>query len=161
MWLLGLFLCCVMTCAYGYSFSAPSIIQHLTGLSITNVGFIVAGIGLLAALSMVLNSIRSDRAGERYLHIIFPCMLMTFGYLVGGLTTAPLIAIPAFAATVMSFYATQGPVYSIPAEFLKGRSAAAGYAAVNMLAILARLHRPILDGLDPRCGSVDADTAAD
>ena len=40
---------------------APDIVQASTGLSITNVGFIIAGINLLGAPAMLLNAMLSDR----------------------------------------------------------------------------------------------------
>jgi ACS family tartrate transporter-like MFS transporter len=40
-WVLGLFLMCLYIGNYGYIFSAPSMIQRVTGFSATGVGFVV------------------------------------------------------------------------------------------------------------------------
>jgi ACS family tartrate transporter-like MFS transporter len=85
---------------------------------------------------MVLNGLHSDRTGERYLHVVIPCLLMAAGYLVCGFSVAPLVAIPAFAIAVISQFALQGPIWSIASGFLTGRSAAAGIAAMNTIGII-------------------------
>ena len=73
-WKLGLAIFCMLICAYGYSLSAPAILQKVTALNVTKVGFLVAFMGLLNALGLLLNAIYSDRAGERYWHIIIPLL---------------------------------------------------------------------------------------
>ena len=97
MWQLGIFLLCIYIGFYAFSFSAPVLIQQVTGLSNTNVGFVIAIMGLLGALSLVLNGLHSDRAGERYLHIVVPIFLIAAAFVAGGLTVAPIVAVPAYA----------------------------------------------------------------
>jgi ACS family tartrate transporter-like MFS transporter len=48
---------------------------------------------------------------------------------------------------MMGLSAIAAPVWSIPSEFLAGRSAAAGFAAVNMIAILGGFLGPYWMGL--------------
>jgi MFS transporter, ACS family, tartrate transporter len=145
-WLLGFFLVCTLGCAYAYNFSAPAIIQKLTGFSTTNVGFVVALTGLLSALVMVLNASHSDRANERFLHIAIPCLLMAAGYIVGGASTTPLVAIPALTISFVSALAIYGSFWAIPSGFLKGKSAAAGIAAINSLGIVGGFLGPVWMG---------------
>ena len=71
-WQLGMFLLCIYIGFYAFSFSAPVLIQQATGLSNTNVGFVIAIMGILGALGLVLNGQHSDQAGERYLHLVVP-----------------------------------------------------------------------------------------
>ena len=84
-WLIGAFFLCALTANYAYSFSAPAILQAATGWSVANVGYLIAGFGLLGALAMLLNSAHSDRTGERSLHCIVPCLIMAAGFLIAGL----------------------------------------------------------------------------
>jgi ACS family tartrate transporter-like MFS transporter len=133
---LGLFLLCLYIGYYAFTFSAPVIIQQITGLSNTNVGFVIAFMGILGGLSMVLNGRHSDRANERYLHIAVPFLLMAAAFVVSGLTFAPIVVIPAFAIIFVAFNATGGPIWTIPSSFLTGRSAAAGIATANTIGIL-------------------------
>src|SRR5579863_1688909 len=135
-WQLGIFLLCIYIGFYAFSFSAPVLIQQATGLDNTNVGFAIAIMGILGALGLVLNGQHSDRAGERYLHLVAPCVLIAAAFIVGGLTVAPVFAIPAYAVIFIAFNATAGPSWAIASSFLTGRSAAAGIATANTIAIV-------------------------
>jgi ACS family tartrate transporter-like MFS transporter len=135
-WLLGIYLLCIYIGFYAFSFSAPVLIQQATGLSNTNVGFAIALMGVLGALGLVLNGQHSDRAGERYLHLVVPCLLIATAFVVGGLTVAPIFALPAYAIIFIGFNATAGPSWAIASSFLMGRSAAAGIATANTIAIV-------------------------
>ncbi|HYL63275.1 MAG TPA: MFS transporter [Candidatus Methylomirabilis sp.] len=135
-WQLGIYLLCIYIGFYAFSFSAPVLIQQATGLNNTNVGFAIAIMGILGALGLVLNGHHSDRAGERYWHLIVPCLLIGAAFVVGGLTVAPIFAIPAYAIIFVAFNATAGPSWAIASSFLTGRSAAAGIATANTIAIV-------------------------
>jgi ACS family tartrate transporter-like MFS transporter len=135
-WQLGIYLLCIYIGFYAFSFSAPVLIQQTTGLSNTNVGFVIAVMGILGAFGLVLNGRHSDRAGERYLHLVVPCVLIAAAFVVGGLTVAPIFAIPAYAIIFIGFNATAGPSWAIASSFLTGRSAAAGIATANTIAIV-------------------------
>jgi ACS family tartrate transporter-like MFS transporter len=135
-WQLGIYLLCIYIGFYAFSFSAPVLIQQATGLNNTNVGFAIAIMGILGALGLVLNGHHSDRAGERYWHLIVPCLLIAAAFVVGGLTVAPIFAIPAYAIIFVAFNATAGPSWAIASSFLTGRSSAAGIATANTIAIV-------------------------
>jgi len=135
-WQLGMYLLCIYIGFYAFSFSAPVLIQQSTGLGNTGVGFVVAILGVLGALGLVLNGMHSDRANERYLHLIVPCIFIAAAFVVGGLTVAPVFAISAYAIIFIGFNATAGPSWTIPSSFLTGKSAAAGIATANTIAIL-------------------------
>jgi len=135
-WQLGIFLLCIYIGFYAFSFSAPVLIQQATSLSNTNVGFVIAIMGILGAFGMVLNGLHSDRAGERYLHLVVPCLLIAAAFVVGGFTVAPIFAIPAYAIIFIGFNATGGPSWAIASSFLTGKSAAAGIATANTIAII-------------------------
>jgi ACS family tartrate transporter-like MFS transporter len=133
--LLGFFFLCILTVLYGWAFSAPVILVGLTGWSVGAVGWVIAGMGLLGAGAMLWTAGHSDRTGERTWHIAWPCLLMAAGYVVGGATTIAWVAVPAFAISVIAYNAAQGPVLTLPAEFLTGRTSAIGYAAITGIGI--------------------------
>ncbi len=135
-WQLGMFLLCIYIGFYAFSFSAPLLIKQVTHLSNTNVGFVIAVMGILGALGMVLNGQHSDRANERYLHLALPCLVIAAAFIVGGLSVAPVVAIPAYAIIFIGFNATGGPSWAVASSFLTGRSAAAGIATANTIAIV-------------------------
>jgi ACS family tartrate transporter-like MFS transporter len=145
--LLGFYMLCTYIGFYAFSFSAPILIQLSTGFSNTKVGFVVAIFGMLGALGLVLNGHHSDRVNERYLHIAVPVFLIAAAFVVGGITTAPLFALPAYAIIFIGFNATAGPSWTIPSSFLTGKSAAAGIATANTIAIMGGFLGPYWMGL--------------
>ncbi len=144
---LGTMLFCIYIGVYGFSLSAPVIVRQVTHLSDTNVGFIIAGFGLLGALGLLLNGMHSDSTGERYLHVAVPTLLMAAACVVGGISVSPLAALPAYAIIVMVGRVTAGPAWVIPSSFLTGKSAAAGIATINAIAILGGFVGPYWMGL--------------
>ena len=146
-WQISLVFLCMLGASYAYTFSAPAIVQGLTGLSIRNVGFLVALMNLLGAPAMILNAMHSDRTKERYLHVAIPFLLVTGGYLVAGLSVAPFIAVPALALSSLSYFSLQGPLLALAISFLHGKSAAAGIATMNTVGILGGFFGPLGMGL--------------
>jgi ACS family tartrate transporter-like MFS transporter len=146
-WQVSLLFLCMLTSSYAYTFSAPAILQGITGFSNRNVGFLVAAMSLLGAPSMLLNAIHSDRTKERYFHVAVPFLLMATGYLISGLSTAPLLAVPALAVAALAYYSMQGPLLALATSFLHGKSCAAGIAAMNTIGILGGFLGPYWMGL--------------
>ncbi|HEX4642160.1 MAG TPA: MFS transporter [Candidatus Acidoferrales bacterium] len=144
---LGSYLLCTYIGFYAFSFSAPILIQQVTGFNNTKVGFVVALLGILGALALVLNGQHSDRAHERYLHLVAPCLMIAAAFVVAGISTHPLLALPAFAMIFVGFNATAGPSWAIPTTFLTGKSAAAGIATANTIAIIGGFVGPYWMGL--------------
>ncbi len=148
--LMGAFFLCILTVLYGWAFSAPVILQELTHWTIGSVGALIAEMGLLGAMAMLIVAQHSDRAQthnpDRTWHIAAPCLLMAGGFVVGGLTRIPFIAIPAFALTVIGYNAAQGPILSLPSTFLTGRTSAIGYAAITGIGIGGGVLGPIWMG---------------
>jgi len=122
-------------------------VQGLTGLSIRNVGFLVAMMNLLGAPAMILNAMHSDRTKERYLHVAIPFLLITGGYLIAGSSVSPFLVVPALAMASISYFSLQGPLLALAISFLHGKSAAAGIATMNTVGILGGFFGPLGMGL--------------
>jgi MFS transporter, ACS family, tartrate transporter len=146
-WQISLFFLCMLTCSYAYTFSAPAILQAITHFSNRNVGFLVSTMNLLGAPVMILNAMHSDRTKERYFHVAIPFLVMTVAYLIGGLSVAPWVAVPALAVASLGYYSLQGPLMALASSFLHGKSAAAGIAAMNTIGILGGFAGPYWMGL--------------
>jgi ACS family tartrate transporter-like MFS transporter len=146
-WVLGIFLLCLYIGNYSYAFTAPTVIQRVTGLRATQVGFVIAVLGVAGAISMLVNGLHSDKRNERYLHVIFPCLLSTAGFTIAGLSTGPASLLIGLACIMVGFNAINAAVWTIPCSFLAGKSAAAGIAAINMIAIFGGFIGPYWMGL--------------
>jgi ACS family tartrate transporter-like MFS transporter len=153
-WLIGLFFFSALTCSYAYGFSAPAILQGVTGWSVSQVGYLVAGFGVLGALGMLFGGAHSDSTGDRELHCIVPCCVMAAGYLVASFGRPPWVVVTALATTFVAFNSLQGPALAVPTQFLAGRAAAAGIAAMNTITMFSGFVGPYWMGvMKDRTGS--------
>jgi ACS family tartrate transporter-like MFS transporter len=156
-WMIGAYFFFALITSYAYSFSAPAILQGVTGWSVTNVGFLVACIGLAGAAGMLINSAHSDRSGERAMHCIVPCVVMAAGYLTASYAKEPWLVVVALAASFTGFMSMLGPANAVPMQFLAGRAAAAGIAAMNTITMFSGFLGPYWMGvMKDHTGSYDA-----
>jgi len=146
-WLIGAYFLCALTANYAYYFSAPVILQGATGWSVTNVGFLIAGFGVAGAAGMLLNGAHSDRSGERTFHCVVPCVLMALGYLIASYARAPWLIVAALGVSFVAFMSMQGPALAVPTQFLAGRAAAAGIAAMNTITMFSGFIGPYWMGV--------------
>jgi ACS family tartrate transporter-like MFS transporter len=136
-WTIGLFFFCALTCSYAYQFSAPAMLLGATGWSVARVGYLVACFGAAGALAMLLNGAHSDRTRERRMHIVLPCVLMAASFLTAGWSGWGWVTAAALGVSFVAFNAMQGPALAVPTEFLAGRAAAAGIAAMNTITMFS------------------------
>jgi ACS family tartrate transporter-like MFS transporter len=153
-WLFGLTNLLMLGVNYAYTFSLPAIVQNLTLLNVTLVGYIISGMGLLGAFAMIFNAWLSDRSRKSYLHMIMPSLLEAACLFAVAFLVNPWFAIPVLAVMYLAHNAIQGPLLAVPSIFLKGRGAAAGLATINMVGILGGfLYPPMMGWLRDRTGS--------
>jgi ACS family tartrate transporter-like MFS transporter len=146
-WLIGVLFLSMLSCNYAFAFSAPVILQKLTGFATARVGLLIAIGGLLGGAAMLGNAAHSDRSGERYWHVIVPFVLIAAGFVLGGTTLRPWLAVPALLLTMVANSALQGPLLATPGDFLKGSTAAAGFAAMNMIGMFGGFLGPYWMGV--------------
>ncbi|SFS17483.1 MFS transporter, ACS family, tartrate transporter [Granulicella pectinivorans] len=135
-WLLGLFIFFTLASGYAYSFSAPAIVQKVTGLPITNVGYLIAAMSLVGAVAMLISAAIADRRRRPFSHVIPACIVIAAAFVVFGLATNPVVSLTSLLVIVVSNYSYQGPLWSIGSSFLAGRRGAAAVAAMNSIGIL-------------------------
>jgi ACS family tartrate transporter-like MFS transporter len=145
-WQISVVFLCMLGTSYAYTFSAPAILKVITGFNNRNLGFLIATMSLLGAPAMILNAMHSDYQQERYFHVAIPFALMATGYLIGGLSVVPWLAVPALAMASLSYFSLQGPLLALATSFLHGRSAAAGFAIMNTIGILGGFAGPLVMG---------------
>ena len=136
-WTIGLFFFSALTAIYAYGFSAPAILQAATGWSVGRVGMLIAAFGVFGAASMLFGGASSDRTGDRALHCIVPCCVMAAGYFVASYGRPGWLVVVALGTSFVAFMALQAPALAVPTEFLAGRAAAAGIAAMNTITMFS------------------------
>jgi ACS family tartrate transporter-like MFS transporter len=136
-WMIGLFFLSALTCNYGFFFSGPAILQSATGWSIGKVGFVMAGFGICGAAGMLFGGSNSDRTGDRVLHCIVPCCVMAAGYFIAGYGRPGWLVVLALGISFVAFMALQAPALAVPTQFLAGRAATAGIAAMNTITMFS------------------------
>jgi ACS family tartrate transporter-like MFS transporter len=146
-WLIGLFFFCSLTTSYAYSFSAPAILQGVTGWSVTHVGYLVACFGVAGALAMLLNGAHSDRTGERSLHCIVPCFIMGTGFLVASFASVWWVGVLSLVISFSAYNSMLAPGLAVPSQFLAGKAAAAGLAFMNTITMFSGFVGPLWMGL--------------
>jgi ACS family tartrate transporter-like MFS transporter len=145
--MVGLFFFCALTCNYAYQFSAPAMLLGATGWTVTHVGYLVAGFGVAGALAMLLNGAHSDRHRERRMHAVVPCVLMAAAFLTASYSGWGWLTAAALGISYVAFTAMQGPALAVPTEFLAGRAAAAGIAAMNTITMFSGFVGPAWMGV--------------
>ena len=134
-WLFAAFSFLNLVSLYAYTFSAPGILQSATHLGASRVGLLIAASGVLGAAAMLLGGIYSDRTLNRHGVIVPAALLMSCGFLLCGWTSSPPFVVFAFALIVIGFNGMQGPLWSLPASYIQGRAAAAGFALIGAIGV--------------------------
>jgi ACS family tartrate transporter-like MFS transporter len=89
----------------------------------------------------------SDRRRERHLHLTVYMLVVAGAYAVMYLSPPPWLFALTYAVSVAFFMATQAVYFSIPSDVLRGRSAAAGIAAIGSIGMVGSFVGPYAWGL--------------
>ncbi|PIJ51892.1 MFS transporter [Erwinia sp. OLTSP20] len=130
----------ILLSAYAMGFWMPTFIRNAGTTDISTIGYLTAIPSLAALIGMIAIGSSSDRMRERRWHIIIP-------FIIGA---AAMGASPLFShnvvMTVLLFSVAQAMIigavpvfFSLPATFLSGTAAAAGFALACSIANIAGL----------------------
>jgi ACS family tartrate transporter-like MFS transporter len=145
-WAIGLFFFCTLGSNYALSFSLPIILKDVTGGTVGQVGWIVAGVGVFGAITMLVNGWHSDSTGERTWHIVLPAIVMGAALLAAGLHLAGWSAVIALTIGTGAFFAMQGPLLGLPTMILSGEAAAVAIAILTMCGVAGGFVGPYWTG---------------
>jgi ACS family tartrate transporter-like MFS transporter len=160
-WTIGLVFFFTLGSNYALSFSLPLILKELTGGNAGQVGYVVAGVGLVGAAAMLWNAAHSDKTGERKWHIALPAILMGASLLVAGLHLHGWGAVAALTVGSSAFFAMQGPLLGLPTMILSGEAAAVAIAMLTMCGVAGGFVGPYWTGwMRETTGSYAAGLAA-
>ena len=131
---------------YGIELWLPQIIKAF-GLTNVEVGFVATLPYLLAIVTMGFWARHSDETGERFGHVAVACLVGCAGLIAAGLLHQIAVATVLFLSiAIAGVMAARPPFWQLPAEFLTGAKAAAGYAAINSIGNLGGFVGPSLIG---------------
>ncbi len=90
---------------------------------------------------------RSDRTGERRLHVAVPCLIGAAGFVATVLAPSTLaISLLTLSIAAFGIWGTLGPFWTLPPAFLRGPAAAGGIALVNSIGAIGGFAGPFLIG---------------
>jgi MFS transporter, ACS family, tartrate transporter len=144
-WLLSLINVALIACSYGCVFFLPLIVSEF-GFSKMQTGLITALPFLAGAISMIVWGRKSDRAGERKLHLILPLLVAVAGFAIAAQSNTVTLKMIGLGLAACGTFASLPPFWSLPPMFLKGTGAAAGIAMINTIGSLAGFGAPYLMG---------------
>jgi MFS transporter, ACS family, tartrate transporter len=132
---------------YGVGFWLPQIIQGFgTGMSKFEIGLVTAIPYAVGAVSMVLWGRRSDRKMERKWHVAIPLIVAAAGIGLAGVLDDPVLKMAALSVAGFGVFSCLPVIWTLPAAFLSGASAAAGIAIINSLGNLSGFVGPYAMG---------------
>jgi ACS family tartrate transporter-like MFS transporter len=146
-WVLGLCSFCIQFVGYSVNLNAPAILKEATHLSVGRVGGVISIISLIGAGAMLFAARRSDRTGERTGYVVALQVVIGVTFVVCGLLGGPWVTVIAYLALIAAQYAVQTVLWAIPGDLLRGRSAAAGVAAIGAISMTGAFLGPYLFGI--------------
>jgi ACS family tartrate transporter-like MFS transporter len=130
---------------YGISYWLPQIVQTM-GFSNFEIGLLVALPYAAAGLTQFFWGSHSDSSGERVWHVMLPSMMSAVAFAFSAVLQSPFLVLIALAFAAIGICSTLAPFWAMPPQFLSGKGAAAGIAAINAVGNLGGFLGPYAVG---------------
>ncbi len=124
---------------------APQIIAQFD-LTVGEIGLINAIPPIFAVLAMVFWARHSDKTEERHMHVFLACLIAAIGLFFAAYAQSLVAVVIALIVVNVGVSSAKAPLWAIPTQYLTGRSAAAGIAAINSIGNLGGFFGPTLIG---------------
>ena len=134
-----------VACLYGVGFWLPTIVKGF-GVSIAMTGWINAIPYVVGFVGMVWWGMRSDRTGERTMHLAIALALAALGVGLSGFLTDPFAKMTALTVGAFGVFASLPIFWTLPTAFLAGAAVAPGVAAINSIGNLSGYFGPFAIG---------------
>lgn len=136
---------------YVLAFFLPQIVagfeqQFGADYSLVEVGLITAVPYAIASVTMVLWARRSDRSGERPLHVAVPAVVGAVAIAGALYMDSPLLVMACVTVCAIGVFAAIPLFWSLPNAFLTGAGAAAGIGLINSFGNLSGFVGPFVAG---------------
>jgi ACS family tartrate transporter-like MFS transporter len=146
-WWLALLYFLIVVALYGFGLWLPQLVRGLAGWGDFEVGLVTAIPYIVGAIGMVAIGARSDRTGERHLHIAAAALIGATGFVGVAYLHTPVAGILALSLAALGVLGTLGVFWSLPTTFLKDQAAAGGIAFINSMGALGGFVGPYLLGV--------------
>jgi ACS family tartrate transporter-like MFS transporter len=130
---------------YGIGYWLPQMVQAM-GFSNFAIGVLVALPYAAAGIAQYLWGRHSDNSGERVWHVALPAALSGFAFALSAALQSPALVLVALAIAAIGICSTLAPFWAMPPQFLSGKGAAAGIAAINAVGNLGGFIGPYAVG---------------
>jgi len=139
---------CNLSTLYGIQFWGPTVIQKAGGTSVAMTGLIAAGEALIPCVVLIINARHSDRTGERRWHatVGFACSVIGLA-IAGTFTDSIVLMLGGIILAHSGQVIVSGTIFSLPATFVTGAAAAAGFAFITTMGNFAGYTTPYLFGV--------------
>jgi ACS family tartrate transporter-like MFS transporter len=145
-WWLGLSYFLLLVALYGFALWLPQLVKASGSFGNFEVGVITAIPYAVAAVGMVLVGLRSDRTGERYLHLALPALAGALGFLATARAGDTVWLVAALSLVAFGVLGWLGPFWALPTAFLREQGAAGGIALINSMGAVGGFVGPYLIG---------------
>ncbi len=134
-----------VACLYGVQFWLPTIVKGF-GLTIGMTGWVSAIPFAVGFVGMVWWGLRSDREGERTMHLGVALALAAIGIGASAFLTEPVAKMIALTVGAFGVFASLPIFWTLPTAFLAGAAVAPGIAAINSIGNLSGYFGPFVIG---------------
>lgn len=134
---------------YGIVMFLPILVKGIaSSMTLDTVGWIIGGMYLVGAASMVLVGRSSDRMKERKYHVACCLLLSALGLILSVYSSKNSIelAMVFYTVSLIGAYGAYSPFWAIPPAYLSGTAAAAGIAMINSIGNLGGFLGPYIMG---------------
>lgn len=145
-WMCAAIWYCILASNYGIMFWLPQIVRGVSGLTPTEVGFIVALPWAGSGIALYFNARHSDRTQERYLHVAIPAVIGGLGLLSADILGPGIPGLVALVIGGACVGCTVAAFWAIPTKLLPPASLAMGIVMINIVGSLAGATVPVLMG---------------
>ncbi|MFM0229590.1 MFS transporter [Paraburkholderia sediminicola] len=147
-WLLCVIYFAFVAALYGVSFWLPTLVKALGFTGIRQIGLMTALPYAAAVVTMLVLAWNSDRTGERRKHLalagLFSAVCLVLSVL---LRATPMWSFVALIAAMAGIVTTIPLFWNLPTAFLKGATAATGFALITSIGNLSGFVAPYLVGV--------------
>jgi sugar phosphate permease len=139
---------CNLSTLYGIQFWGPTVIQKAGGTSVAMTGLISAGEALIPCVVLIVNARHSDRTGERRWHATVGFICSIVGLIIAGTFTDSIaLMLGGIILAHSGQVIVSGTIFSLPATFVTGAAAAAGFAFITTMGNFAGYTTPYVFGV--------------